>query len=104
MFVHARGQILHQTQANIVDLSNELKLYQKEAKAAKELRLVVADLQTEILKAGELIATYRNKLIEYIPLTTNHVQQEMMSATYLEELESMYIEDGVGWGKEKRPS
>ena len=48
----------------------------------KELRNVVAELQYEIIKAGELITLYRNRLVEAnLPIDYEAQLEQMTKAT-----------------------
>lgn len=71
-----------------MDVTNELKANQKEARAAKDLRGQVTELQAEILKAGELIIRYRRRLSDYMCTPPENTQHEMFRAAYIEEVKS----------------
>lgn len=73
-----------------MDITNELKITQKEAKAAKDLRSTVAEYQTEILKAGEMIIRYRCRQADFIKTTPESTQQDLIHSAYVEEVESTY--------------
>lgn len=54
---------------------------------ARNLRNTVAELQIEVLKAGELLINYRNHLIEASFPIDNKAQQEYIQEAYSRELE-----------------
>lgn len=88
-FVHY-AQMINESKASLIDVTNELKTCQKEAKTARELRTTVARLQAEILKAGEMIIRLRRRLIDFAGITSGEAQEELKNAARTEELKSKY--------------
>lgn len=79
--------MIFEDKAALIDITNELHTSQREAKVAKELRTKVVRLQTEIIKAGEMIIRYHRRLSELIRPVSDGTQHELLRTAYKEEVE-----------------